>query len=216
MKIQNEMVINMKLKKIKIVIYMVFAVAIFSTCQNNQQNSSIATNTNDKQIYKAVGVVKLIDLANGKITIDHEDIAGYMSAMQMNEAVGDKSILETIKIGDKVNFEIERTGEKIVIINLIKIGEVVIINGSEIYQTNCAICHGANGEGEKKGIPLTSGHALAHTQIEYIKQVTDGEGKRMPAFKDKLSADQITAVAKYVREELQKDVTPEQREHHHH
>jgi Cu/Ag efflux protein CusF len=199
---------------IKVILFA--SVAIFSACQNNQQTSNIATNTSGKQIYKAVGVVKSIDFTIGKITIDHEDIAGYMSAMQMNEAVSDKSILETIKIGDKVDFEIERTGEKIVITKLTKIGQVAVINGSEIYQTNCATCHGANGEGAKKGIPLTSGHAIAHTPIEYIKQVTDGKGKKMPAFKDKLTADQITAVVKFVREELQKDVTPEQREHHHH
>ncbi len=201
--------------RIKLLTILTFAIAIFVfACTKNESSNS--TQIVNKQIYKSIGVIKKVDAENSKITIDHEEISGYMSAMEMNESVSDKKLLENLKIGDKVDFEIERTGEKIVITKISKIGETALINSSEIYKTNCSECHGANGEGAKKGIPLISGHALAHTEDEYIKQVTDGKDKKMPAFKDKLSNEQITAIVKFVREELQKDVKPEQREHHHH
>jgi Cu/Ag efflux protein CusF/cytochrome c553 len=188
----------------------ILSAALFFACQNNQTNSNSAVIA-DKQIYKSVGVVKAIDADAGKITIDHEDIAGYMSAMQMNEAVSDAKMLEELKVGDKVEFEIERTGSKILITKLTKIGEVAVINGSEIYKTNCSTCHGGLGEGTTKGISLLKGHALKHSEDEYIKQVTNGEGKKMPAFKDKLQADQIAALVKFVREDLQKDISEEER-----
>ena len=38
----------------------------------------------------------------------------------------------------------------------------------------------------------------------------------MPAFKDKLSAERIAAVVKFVREDLQKDVSEEERKSHKH
>lgn len=198
-----------------------FAVLIFSTalfalaCQTNSEASK-PLNFTDKQTYKSVGVVKSVDTDAGKITIDHEEIAGYMAAMEMNEAVRDAKMLETVKAGDKVEFEIERTGSNLVITKLTKIGEVANLNGGEIYKTNCAECHGGLGEGEVKGISLLKGHALKHSEKEYIEQVTNGEGKKMPAFKDKISAEQIAAVVKYVREELQKDISPEERIAHQH
>jgi Cu(I)/Ag(I) efflux system periplasmic protein CusF len=185
------------------------ALAFLFGCQANRQTSLVTTNTVDKQTYKSIGAIKKIDAENGKITIDHEDIKGYMSAMEMNESVSDKAMLDSVKIGDKVEFEIERAGSKIVITKITKIGEVAVLNGAEIYQTNCASCHGANGEGAKKGIPLISGHALHHSETEHIKQVTDGEANKMPAFKDKLSAEQIAEAVKFVRNNLQKDVKRE-------
>ncbi len=197
---------------LKIFVVLIFSIGIFAfACQtNNEANKTInSVQSEEKQTYKAIGVVKSIDADAGKITIDHEDIPGYMSAMQMNEAVTDAKMLEAFKAGDKVEFEIERSGAKIVITKLTKIGEVAIINGGEIYKMNCAECHGGIGEGAKKGISLLKGHALKHTEKEYIEQVMDGEDKKMPAFKGKLSAEQIAAVVKFVREDLQKDVSNE-------
>lgn len=77
-------------------------------------------------------------------------------------------------------------------------------NGEEIYKASCASCHGENGEGTKKGISFLKGHALHHPEEDFIRQVTNGESDEMPAFKDKLSQEEIKAVVKYVREELQK------------
>lgn len=198
----------------KLFVIFTFLIAAFA-CQTNNEASK-PLNFTEKQTYKSVGVVKSVDTDAGKITIDHEEIAGYMTAMEMTEAVSDAKMLETVKVGDKVEFDLERTSSKLVITKLNKIGEVAVASGGEIYKTNCATCHGGLGEGAVKGISLLKGHALKHSEKEYIEQVTSGEGKKMPAFKDKISAEQIAAVVKYVREELQKDVPKEEMTEHQH
>ncbi|MBX7174638.1 MAG: copper-binding protein [Pyrinomonadaceae bacterium] len=191
-------------------------IALFSFACTNQEPLKPVSPNAELHYYQSKGVVKKIDLEKGKITIDHEDIPGYMSAMEMTEPFKDKAILENIKVGDKVDFEIERIGANITFTKLTKIGEVAIINGAEIYKTNCSECHGANGEGAKKGIPLISGHALHHSQDEHIKQVTDGEANKMPNFKDKLKAEEIKAVVDYVRNEIQKGAVREDSHQHSH
>ncbi len=206
-------------RRLKFFVFLIFSIGIFAfACQTNNETNKTESlsQSEEKQTYKAIGVVKSVDTDAGKITIDHEDIPGYMAAMKMNEAVSDAKMLETIKPGDKVEFELERTGAKIVITKLTKIGEVVIINGGELYKTNCATCHGGIGEGAPKGISLLKGHAVSHSEKEYIAQVLNGKDKKMPAFKDKLSAEQIAAIVKFVREDLQKDVSAEERISHQH
>ncbi|MCD9186432.1 MAG: copper-binding protein [Pyrinomonadaceae bacterium] len=203
-------------KYFKLSAIIIFSLVVFSfACTNQEALKPISPNT-EVQTYKSKGIVKKIDVKNGKLTVDHEDIPGYMSAMEMTEPVKDKVMLDNIKVGDKVDFEIERTGSKIVFTKIAKTGEVAVLNGAEIYKTNCAECHGANGEGAKKGIPLTSGHALHHSETEHIKQVTDGEGAKMPAFKDKLKAEEIKAVVDFVRNELQKGAKREDSPKHSH
>jgi Cu(I)/Ag(I) efflux system periplasmic protein CusF len=175
-----------------------------------------SSNSAETQTYKSVGVVKSIDADAGRITVDHEEIPGYMGAMEMTEAVRDAKMLETVKVGDKIEFDLERTGSKLLFTKLTKIGEVALTSGGEIYKTSCAECHGGLGEGATRGISLLKGHALKHSETDYIDQITNGDGKKMPAFKDKLSAEQIRAVVKFVREELQKDASTEKSAEHQH
>lgn len=201
--------------KIKILTILVILTALFSfSCVNQEGLKPIQPN--EIQTYKSVGIIKSLDVENNRLTIDHEDIPGYMSAMQMTESVKDKKMLENLKIGDKVDFELERTGSKIIISKLTKIGETAVLSGAEIYKTNCAECHAEKGEGSKKGISLITGHALHHSETEHIKQVTNGEGKKMPAFKDRLSASEIKSVVEFVRYDLQKNaVRDDSRKHQH-
>jgi Cu/Ag efflux protein CusF len=49
-----------------------------------------------------------------------------MPAMEMNFSVNDKSLIESAKVGEKIDFEIERTGEKLVITKINKIVEVAV------------------------------------------------------------------------------------------
>ncbi len=180
-------------------------------------NSENAVENEEKKIFKSTGVVKKIDLEKGEITIDHEDIPGLMSAMTMDFPVADKKLLESVKTGDKVEFELEKNAEKMTVTSLKKIGEVAQINAGEIYKTSCAKCHGGQGEGvEGKGISFLKGHALDHPEEDFIKQVTFGEEGEMPAFKDKLSEAEIKAVVKYVRDELQSKADPKDKVSHEH
>lgn len=168
-----------------------------------------------KKIYSSSGVVKTVDTDAAKIIIAHEEIPGLMSAMETLLGVSDGKMLEAVKPGDKVEFEIEQTALNTVITKLNKNGETSNINGGEIYKTHCAECHGGAGEGAEKGISLLKGHALKHSETDFIEMVTHGEDEKMPAFKDKLSPAQIAAVVKYIREELQKNIPMESPEHLH-
>lgn len=189
--------------KAKLIASAIFALSlVVSACSPPEGLEPIQPS--EIRTYKSTGVIKKLDAESGRVTIDHEDIPGYMAAMEMTETVKERSSLSGIKVGDKVDFEIERTGAAILISKITKIGEVAVISGIEVYKTSCSECHGENGAGTKKGISLISGHALHHSRAEHIKQVTDGKRDKMPAFRDKLTPEQIDAVVEYIRSSLQK------------
>jgi len=78
---------------------------------------------------------------------------------------------------------------------------------AEIFDRKCDFCHGEDGRGQtKKGKKLK---APDFTSPKFQKETTDKEilsaiedgvlKKKMPAFKTKLTADQIQLLAAYVR-----------------
>lgn len=87
-----------------------------------------------------------------------------------------------------------------------------IASGKELYADNCAVCHKESGKGGKMEIEgktidpddLTSDKIKKFSDEKMIGYVTNGvvdEG--MPAFKDKLTEDEIKRVVQYVRTEIQ-------------
>ena len=85
-----------------------------------------------------------------------------------------------------------------------------------IYAKDCQECHGAKGDGgpvtlkdgSKLKVPtFRSGHALRHSDAEFVKQITKG-GDGMPAFADKLKTDEINDLIKFIRKEFQAGATP--------
>ena len=79
-----------------------------------------------------------------------------------------------------------------------------------IYAKNCASCHGETAEGKTvevegkkiKAPPLRSGHALDHSDKDFSRQITEG-GDGMPAFKKKMSQQEIEDMIKFIRKEFQ-------------
>ena len=79
-----------------------------------------------------------------------------------------------------------------------------------IFTKNCVGCHGEDGkggtktvDGKKLKVPnLTEGHALQHPDDDFVKQITKG-GDGMPAFKDKLTPEQINELVRFIRHEFQ-------------
>jgi mono/diheme cytochrome c family protein len=67
--------------------------------------------------------------------------------------------------------------------------------GRQVFVQNCAGCHGANAEG-KVGPKLAG---TAHSEAEIRQFVTRGIPPKMPAFGGRLPAQQIAAVAAYVK-----------------
>jgi mono/diheme cytochrome c family protein len=79
-----------------------------------------------------------------------------------------------------------------------------------IFAKNCESCHGDKGEGglvkvEDKKLKVPSfkaGHALKHSDEEFVKQITKG-GDGMPAFKDKLKPEEMQELVNFIRKEFQ-------------
>ncbi|MCW5907875.1 MAG: cytochrome c [Chitinophagales bacterium] len=66
-----------------------------------------------------------------------------------------------------------------------------VYDGANIFAKNCARCHGAQGVKDERTPNLQT---IALDKSGLIKSITNGKN-RMPAFEDKLSAEEIAAVA---------------------
>ncbi len=74
-----------------------------------------ATNT-----HRGVGVIESIDKELGQVQIDHEEIKDFMPAMNMPFAVKDRSLLDAVAPGDKVEFLLRADESGMVVIALKK------------------------------------------------------------------------------------------------
>lgn len=57
--------------------------------------------------FQGKGIVKAINQDKQEITLDHEEIKDYMEAMIMDFSVAEKSMLENLKVGDRVEFTLK-------------------------------------------------------------------------------------------------------------
>lgn len=81
--------------------------------------------------------------------------------------------------------------------------------GAALYGKHCASCHGKDGKGNPKMakmfkvepavLDLTAGATPAMADADLIRVVTEGKGKKMPAFAKKMTAQQIKDVVAAVR-----------------
>jgi mono/diheme cytochrome c family protein len=78
------------------------------------------------------------------------------------------------------------------------------------YGKHCEGCHGPDATGglvkvDNKQIKvpsMKSDHAIKHTDDQITKMITNGE-EEMPSFKDKMSAQEIQDMVRYVRKQIQ-------------
>ncbi|MGH9712177.1 MAG: c-type cytochrome [Candidatus Acidiferrales bacterium] len=75
-----------------------------------------------------------------------------------------------------------------------------------LYKSKCAACHAADGSGDTpagkamKAPDLRSEEVQKQTDAMLIDSTANGKGKKMPAYKDKLTGDQIRQLVGYIRE----------------
>ena len=78
-------------------------------------------------------------------------------------------------------------------------------DGSALFGQKCAVCHGKDGKGmaswKAKGQPdFTDSHFQSSISDQQISDaIHNGKGRYMPAFKGKLSDEQISALVAQVR-----------------
>lgn len=71
-------------------------------------------------IFHGVGIVKAIDGASGALTIDHEEIKGFMAAMEMMYRVDPASLSSGLRAGDRIAFDIDAQRYTIVGVKLVE------------------------------------------------------------------------------------------------
>jgi mono/diheme cytochrome c family protein len=75
----------------------------------------------------------------------------------------------------------------------------IAINGNEIYQEKCALCHGNEGKLGMSGAKDITVTNLSHSDI--VSLIANGKNT-MPAFNSTLNSEQIEAVTNYIETEL--------------
>lgn len=78
----------------------------------------------------------------------------------------------------------------------------VLAEGQNIYRNNCASCHGTKGGGGS-GPKLAGVVEAKYPNIaDHLAIIADGKGGGMPGFSERMTPEQIEAVARYEREVL--------------
>lgn len=85
----------------------------------------------------------------------------------------------------------------------------------ELFAKNCVVCHQSNGEGgtvkledgTKLKVPsLKADRTIRHSDKDYHGQIYKG-GDGMPAYQEKLSEDEINNLVRFIRQNIQGNVT---------
>jgi cytochrome c6 len=106
-----------------------------------------------------------------------------------------------------MSFFIDRIGGKTVLAFAIMFifGASVRADGAGDFKAKCAMCHGADGTGSTatgkalKVRDLASPDVQSQSDAQLMDIVTNGKNK-MPAYKGKLTDDQIKGLVAYIRE----------------
>lgn len=79
------------------------------------------SNSGDKEkVYDIKGKIVSLDAAKKTVRLDHEDIPGFMKAMEMDFSVQDAKILTGLKAGDQVQGRLKAKDSNYVITELQK------------------------------------------------------------------------------------------------
>jgi Cu/Ag efflux protein CusF len=71
-------------------------------------------------VFHGVGVVTAVDSAKGWLTVDHDEIKGFMCAMEMMYRVEPPRLTANVRVGDRVAFDIDAARETIVGVRVVK------------------------------------------------------------------------------------------------
>ena len=73
-------------------------------------------------------------------------------------------------------------------------------DAADVYKSKCAMCHGPDGKGKMAGTKdLGSAEVQKMSDADLTATLTNGKPPKMPAYKGKLTDDQIKSLVNYVR-----------------
>lgn len=70
---------------------------------------------------------------------------------------------------------------------------------ADLYKSKCAMCHGTDGKKMAGTKEFASPDVQKMSDADLVATITNGKPPKMPAYKGKLTDDQIKDLAKYVR-----------------
>ena len=108
-----------------------------------------------------------------------------------------------------MNYQMVRIALAVLLLGALVLAVTTPAHGEDaatLFKTKCAACHAADGSGSGsmgKQLGVTDLRADAvqkQTDSQLNDSITNGKGKKMPAFKGKLTDDQIKGLVGYIRE----------------
>jgi FtsP/CotA-like multicopper oxidase with cupredoxin domain len=81
--------------------------------------SKVAAPSNEPKYYQAIGIVVGASPRAGRLIVSHEDIPGFMAAMEMSYPVTPPSLLNRLNAGDKIHFTIDAAKSTVTSIEVI-------------------------------------------------------------------------------------------------
>ena len=73
-------------------------------------------------------------------------------------------------------------------------------DAADVYKSKCAMCHGPDGKGKMAGTKdLGSAEVQKMSDADLTATLNGGKPPKMPAYKGKLTDDQIKSLVAYVR-----------------
>ncbi len=78
-----------------------------------------------------------------------------------------------------------------------RIDPVLVEQGQQLYQQNCALCHQDSGVGDPPTFPALSDNDRLGDAVRIVRSIHQG-GRHMPPFPD-LTAEEISSLANYIR-----------------
>ena len=73
-------------------------------------------------------------------------------------------------------------------------------DAAALYKSKCQMCHGPDGKGSAAGVKMgAKPFSEVKASDKELVEITRNGKDKMPAYKDKLSDDQINELVKYVR-----------------
>lgn len=90
--------------------------------QSGEPRRVAQASTQSGTTYRGIGVVIAAVPRAGRLIVDHEEIQGFMSAMEMSYAVAQPSLLDGLNPGDRIGFTIDPARSTIVAVDVLERG----------------------------------------------------------------------------------------------
>ncbi len=103
------------------IVYRLFLLAVVCVVLGCRRSGQLAGPGPRQTAYEVKGVVREVNPAESSLTIEHEDIPGFMPAMTMSFAVKDPTLIQKLVADDRVRFQLAVTETDSWIVSIAKI-----------------------------------------------------------------------------------------------